>query len=134
MTSSSVAGPGWRPQSAARSIWRPLLPLAGAIQERVKLLPEIVDYADFFYVAGPLEYANAELMGRGYRNKPWAALEAIEAVLGTMRSLEPWTAESIEAALRTLAEQRGEKPGVLFTPIRVATTGKRIAPTTLRHP
>ena len=106
----------------------PLLPLAGAIQERVKLLPEIVDYADFFYVAGPLEYANAELMGRGYRNKPWAALEAIEAVLGTMRSLEPWTAESIEAALRTLAEQRGEKPGVLFTPIRVATTGKRIAP------
>ena len=67
-------------------------------------------------------------MGRGYRGKPWAALEALEAVLKTMRALEPWTAEAIEAALRTLAEQRGEKPGVLFTPIRAATTGKRIAP------
>jgi len=33
----------------------------------------------------------------------------------------------LAACLVSLAE-RGEKPGALFTPIRVATTGKRIAP------
>lgn len=106
----------------------PLAPLAPSIQERVKLLPELIDYADFFFAEGPLDYANDELMGRAYRNKPWAALEALEAALKTLRDLDDWNAEALEAALRALAEQRNEKPGALFTPIRVAVTGKRIAP------
>ena len=105
-----------------------LLPLAPSIQERVKLLPELVDYADFFYAEGALEYSNEELMGRGYRGKPWAALEALEAALRLLRGLEEWDAAGLEAGLRGLAEERGEKPGALFTPVRVAVTGKRIAP------
>ncbi len=107
-----------------------LLSIAPAIQERVKLLPEFADYTDFFFREGPLDYANAELMGRAYRNKPWAALEAVEASLRTLRGLpeSEWTAVGLESALRTLAVERGEKPGALFTPIRVAVTGKRIAP------
>ena len=105
-----------------------LLPLAPSIQERVKLLPELVDYADFFYAEGALEYSNEELMGRGYRGKPWAALEALEAALRLLRGLGGWDAAGLEAGLRGLAEERGEKPGALFTPVRVAVTGKRIAP------
>ena len=107
-----------------------LLPIAPAIQERVKLLPEFADYTDFFFTEGPLDYANADLMGRGYKNKPWAALESVEASLKTLRTLsEPdWTTEQLEVTLRDLATARGEKPGAVFTPIRVATTGKRIAP------
>ena len=107
-----------------------LLPIAPAIQERVKLMPEFVDYTDFFYVRGPLDYSNADLMGRGYRNKPWAALEAVEAALKTLRSLpsEEWTTANLETALRDLASERGERPGALFTPIRIAATGKRVAP------
>ena len=107
-----------------------LLGIAPAIQERVKLMPEFVEYTDFFFAEGPLDYANADLMGRAYKNKPWAALESVEASLQTLRALDEsdWTTEPLEAALRELAEARGEKPGALFTPIRVATTGKRIAP------
>lgn len=107
-----------------------LLPIAPAIQERVKLMPEFADYTDFFFLSGPLSYDNAELMGRAYRNKPWAALESIEASLQALRqaSEDQWTPEGLEALLRELASQRGEKPGAVFTPIRVATTGKRIAP------
>lgn len=107
-----------------------LLPIAPAIQERVKLLPEFADYTDFFFTDGPLEYANADLMGRAYRDKPWAALESVEAALKTLRSVDQtdWSTPTLESALRRLASERGEKPGALFTPIRVATTGKRIAP------
>ena len=107
-----------------------LLPIAPAIQERVKLLPEFADYTDFFFTDGPLDYANAELMGRAYKNKPWAALESVEASLTTLRALDEsaWTTPALESTLRDLATERGEKPGALFTPIRVATTGKRIAP------
>ena len=107
-----------------------LLPIAPAIQERVKLLPEFADYTDFFFSAGPLDYANADLMGRAYKNKPWAALESLEASLKMLRDLpeSQWTTSNLETALRELAAERGEKPGALFTPIRVAATGKRIAP------
>lgn len=107
-----------------------LVLIAPAIQERVKLMPEFADYTDFFYRDGPLDYPNAELMGRAYRNKPWAALEAVEATLQALRQVkaDDWTVASLELALRDLANQRGEKPGALFTPIRVATTGKRVAP------
>ena len=107
-----------------------LLPIAPAIQERVKLMPEFADYTDFFFTSGPLSYDNKELMGRAYKNKPWAALESVEASLKALRSLEEsdWTTTQLEAVLRDLASERGEKPGAVFTPIRVATTGKRIAP------
>ena len=107
-----------------------LLTIAPAIQERVKLMPEFADYTDFFVTKGPLEYKNADLMGRGYKNKPWAALESIEASRNTLRALHAtdWRTPMIETALRDLAGERGEKPGAMFTPIRVATTGKRIAP------
>ena len=107
-----------------------LLTIAPAIQERVKLMPEFADYTDFFFTEGPLEYANADLMGRGYRNKPWAALESVEASLRTLRDLaeSQWTTPVLELTLRELATERGEKAGAVFTPIRVATTGKRIAP------
>lgn len=107
-----------------------LIPIAPDIQERVKLLPEFADYTDFFFSEGPLDYANAELMGRGYKNKPWAALESVEASLAALREIEPsqWTTPVLESTLRELATSRGEKAGAVFTPIRVATTGKRIAP------
>ena len=107
-----------------------LLPIATAIQERVKLMPEFADYTDFFFTTGALDYDNAELMGRAYKNKPWAALESVEAALKTLRAVDEseWTTPGLESILRDLATQRGEKPGALFTPIRVATTGKRIAP------
>ena len=107
-----------------------LLPITPAIQERVKLMPEFADYTDFFFTEGPLEYDNSELMGRAYKNKPWAALESVEASLKALRGIDEteWTTPGLEAVLRELASERGEKPGAVFTPIRVAATGKRIAP------
>ncbi|PZC42338.1 MAG: glutamyl-tRNA synthetase [Chloroflexi bacterium] len=106
----------------------PLLPLAPLIQERVKLLPEVADYVDFFLTPGPLDYANAELMGKGFRDNPAGALAAVDGAREALLAVDPWTTEGIEAALRGLAERLQLKPGVVFTPLRVAVTGKRIAP------
>ena len=106
----------------------PLLPLAPAIQERVKLLSEVAEYTDFVYQAGPLDYPNADLMGKGFRDNPSGALAAVEAVRAALAGLEPWSVDAIETALRGLAERLELKPGALFTPVRVAVTGKRVAP------
>ena len=106
----------------------PLLPLAPMIQERVKLLTEVPGYVDFFFATGPLEYPNADLMGKGFRDHPSGALAALEATILALKPLDPWAVDGIEAALRALAGRLELKPGVVFTPIRVAVTGKRIAP------
>ena len=52
-------------------------------------------------------------------------LAAAEAVLAT---LEPFDAETIEAALRAAADGFGLKPRQAFQPIRVAVTGSKVSP------
>jgi glutamyl-tRNA synthetase len=46
----------------------------------------------------------------------------------TLGDVEPFTAESIEHALRSLAERLGLKPRDAFQPIRVAVTGSKVSP------
>ncbi|HZD02309.1 MAG TPA: glutamate--tRNA ligase [Actinomycetes bacterium] len=52
----------------------------------------------------------------------------LDAVTKVLRPLEPWTAESIERALRELAAERGLKPRRAFQPIRLAITGRLVSP------
>ena len=113
------------PRPVDVGILRPVAPL---IQERVKLLSEVVDYTDFFFLEGPLPYAGDSLLGKGFRNDRSGALAALTEVRSVLAGVEPWTAERIEAALRGLADRLELKPGVLFTPVRVAVTGRTVAP------
>ena len=98
------------------------------IQERVKLLGEVAELSDFFFVEGPLAYRNEELLGKGFRDNPSGALAALAATRPALAELERWEVAAIEMALRALAERLELKAGHLFTPIRVAVTGKRAAP------
>ena len=50
---------------------------------------------------------------------------AAEEALG---GVEPWTAATIEAALKQLCDDLGEKPRTVYLPIRVAVTGSRVSP------
>jgi glutamyl-tRNA synthetase len=45
-----------------------------------------------------------------------------------LAGVEPFTADQIEAALRTLAERLGLKPRDAFQPIRIAVTGSKVSP------
>ncbi|MGI8973666.1 MAG: glutamate--tRNA ligase, partial [Gaiella sp.] len=42
--------------------------------------------------------------------------------------LAEWDARRIETALKSLCSELGEKPKVVFGPIRVAVTGSRVSP------
>jgi glutamyl-tRNA synthetase len=52
-------------------------------------------------------------------------LREAEHALG---DLESWSADEIEAALKQLCDELGEKPRTVFGPIRVAVTGSRVSP------
>jgi glutamyl-tRNA synthetase len=53
-------------------------------------------------------------------------LEEAAARLGALGDGE-WEPDRLEAALRTLAQERGEQPGAVFQPVRVALTGSTVS-------
>jgi glutamyl-tRNA synthetase len=56
------------------------------------------------------------------------APQALEAARARLEAVDEWDAEAIEAALRAACEDTGMKPRVLFTPVRVAISGRTVAP------
>jgi glutamyl-tRNA synthetase len=89
---------------------------APLVQEKIERLGQFPEFAGFLF-----ERRN------GYDS---AALDAnvLAAVEETLAGLEPFTAETIEEALRQLAEHIGQKPRQAFQPIRVAVTGSTVSP------
>ena len=52
----------------------------------------------------------------------------LRAVQSRLESVEPWASDSLEAALRALATERGVAAGKIFQPLRVALTGLTVSP------
>jgi len=102
--------------------------IAPFVQERVKLLPEIVDMADFFFTTGTLEYGVETLLGKKFAGEPRIAADALARVVSASEGTADWRHEAIEASVRPLAEELGMKAGDLFGLVRVAITGKTAAP------
>jgi len=105
-----------------------LLRIVPLIQERIKLLPEAVDMADFFFWEGQLGYSLETLLGKRFADAPAEAAHALEAVLARIEELDSWEHGELEGAIRPLAQELGYKTGELFGLIRVAVTGKTATP------
>jgi glutamyl-tRNA synthetase len=88
---------------------------APLVQEKIGRLGEFGGFAGFLF--GDVDPDRALLDARILT----AAAQALEGV-------EPWTATAIEAALKQLCDDLGEKPRTLYLPIRVAVTGSRVSP------
>jgi len=88
---------------------------APLVQEKIATLAEFPAFAGFLF--GDVEPDPALLDG--------AVLEHAEQ---TLVNLDPFRAESIEQALRGLAERLELKPREAFQPIRIAVTGSKISP------
>jgi len=88
---------------------------APLVQEKISRLEEFAGFAGFLFhdVEPDAAQLDARILG-----------EAERALAG----VEPWTAEEIEAALKRLCEELGEKPRAVYPPIRVAVTGSRVSP------
>ena len=56
------------------------------------------------------------------------ARRLLEAAQRALEGLEPFDADTLEAALSPLPDELGVKPGKLYQPIRVAITGTTVSP------
>jgi glutamyl-tRNA synthetase len=90
---------------------------APLVQEKLTRLDEFPAYARFLFE--DVSPDPEELDG---------GAPVIAAARDALAQLEPFTAESIEAALRGVADQLGLKPRQAFQPLRIAITGSRISP------
>jgi glutamyl-tRNA synthetase len=88
---------------------------APLVQEKITKLGDFPDFAGFLFH----DVEPAELDG---------GAEVVAAARDALAELEPFTAESIETALRGVLERLGLKPRQGFQPIRVAVTGSKVSP------
>ncbi|MGB3274204.1 MAG: glutamate--tRNA ligase [Xanthobacteraceae bacterium] len=100
-----------------------LLAAMPGLKERAKTLIELIDSATYLFADRPLAL-----------DAKAAALVTPEArqLLGRLRAalatVEPWSAETTESAVRTFAEQNGIKLGAAAQPLRAALTGRATSP------
>jgi glutamyl-tRNA synthetase len=88
---------------------------APLVQEKIARLGEFAEFAGFLFhdVEPDPELLDARIL-----------LTAGNALAG----VAPWSAATIEVALKELCEDLGEKPRTVYLPIRVAVTGSRVSP------
>lgn len=100
-----------------------LLQAMPGLKERAKTLVELIDSAGFIFADRPLvlDPKAAALITPETRQLLGQLKDALAAV-------EPWNAETAEAAVRTFAEQRELKLGAIAQPLRVALTGRTTSP------
>ena len=95
------------------------------VHERMKRLGEVPELTDFFFHE-ELTYDPALLVGKGMDAAQ--TRNALQAARQTVEGLKHFEAEALEAALRPLAAELGLKTGQLFGSLRVAVTGRTVAP------
>jgi glutamyl-tRNA synthetase len=95
------------------------------IRERIRLLRDVLTTADFFFVRDLPAYDSTLLIPQ----KGDAALA--RRVLGKAHevlSRTEFNHDALDHALRNAAQELGIKAGQMFSPIRVAITGRTAAP------
>jgi glutamyl-tRNA synthetase len=96
---------------------------APIVQEKLRTLGQFEGFAGFLF--GPVEIdpdAWARVAGDPVAPRSLAAARAALAAVAA------WEADAIHAALAAACELEGTKPRVLYMPVRVALTGKTVAP------
>jgi glutamyl-tRNA synthetase len=102
-----------------------MLEITPLIQERIKLLRDVLSVGDFFFNSELAPYDPAELIPqKGDAAMALAALERAREVLAQTE----FSHDALEAALRAAAGSLGIKAGQMFQPIRVAVCGRKNAP------
>lgn len=96
--------------------------IAAVCQERLVKLTDIIALSDFFFAEVRFDQASVDKVLRP------AGAGVLGAAAAALSAIDDWTSPAIEAALRRLAEELGQKAGKVFQPIRVAVTGKTVSP------
>ncbi len=116
-------------EGGARRDW--FLRVIEALKARSKRIPDIArDLRPF--LSDRFEYApdaiEKHLRGGGKAGSPAAIAERLGQLRTALAAVDPFTEQATEAALRALAESRGEPAAHFIHPLRVALVGTAVSP------
>jgi len=94
-----------------------------SLKERAKTLVDLIDGASFLYAERPMA-----LDDKAKAMMTPEAVALLREMQDDLASVEPWTAEATEHAVRTFAERKGAKLGAVAQPLRAALTGRTTSP------
>lgn len=99
----------------------------GLVQERMKYLAELPELTSFFFEEPT---PNLELITSNKQLKKLEPARLKELLTSALKSLEQsdFSAEDLQHRLNQLLEETGEKPAVIFSLIRIATTWAPASP------
>jgi glutamyl-tRNA synthetase len=96
------------------------------VKDRLKYLTEAPELVDFFFKAETDEYDPSALIPR--KTEPETALTGLTKAREGLADVDFSDEEALEQTLRGLADEIGLKAGQMFMPIRVAISGRTVAP------
>jgi glutamyl-tRNA synthetase len=102
-----------------------LIPIVPLIQERIKTLTEAADWTDFIF-GEPADYDASLLVGK--KMTVASTRDALQQAHDRLAALPDFEVETLDSALRALADELGLKVGQLLGAVRVAVSGKMVAP------
>jgi glutamyl-tRNA synthetase len=95
-----------------------------AAADRIKVYGDILDYQEFFVGDAAFAYDEAALEKR--IRKPAGAIELLAKFRAALATVEPFTAERLEAWMHEWVAAQGIKIGDIVHAVRVAVTGKAV--------
>jgi glutamyl-tRNA synthetase len=110
------------PSGEQLALLRALTPL---VQERMQLLGQAPDLLGSFFVTADALAVDEAAVASLPRN----AAEVLAAAETALASVTDWSVAGVKAALDgALIDDLGLKPRIAFSPVRVATSGRRVSP------
>ena len=98
------------------------------VQDRLKTLAELPMMTKYFFEE-PVRNESLIIDNKQLKKlSPSDISHLLETVKTELASIDDWNAESIQTSLNRLLEITGEKPGVLFSLIRIVTTWAPFSP------
>lgn len=96
------------------------------VKDRARIFDEVVEDTDFFFMDTLPDYDVENLIPR--KDHPEEVEPALELVVAVVEGTDLNDEAEVELRMRELAKTLELKAGQLFMPVRVATTGRTIAP------
>jgi glutamyl-tRNA synthetase len=93
------------------------------LKERAKTLVELIDSARYIYADRPIAL---DAKARAVFTPDVRAM--VGSLICVLETVDPWTAEAVEQAVRGFAEHAGLKLGAVAQPLRAALTGRTTSP------
>ena len=97
-------------------------------QDRLKTLADLPQLTNYFFEEPARDDSLIETNKQLKKLSPGERQALVRTVHDSLAALTDWTPESIQQCLNGLLEKTGQKPGILFSLIRIATTWAPFSP------